>query len=82
MTTPNTTRLLAAAGLLCATLLGGCNDNHGSIAGPPAAPQPAIFSAFVTQIFGTDANATPVSVDLTLDYDVDNDPTAFDGLLT
>jgi len=82
MNTPNLTRLIAAAGLLCAATLGGCNDNHGSIAGPPAASQPAIFSAFVTQIFSTDADATPVSVDLTLNYDVDNDPTAFDGLLT
>jgi hypothetical protein len=73
---------LTAAALLCAAALDGCSDNQDHMTGPPAARQPAIFSAFVTQIFGTDANATPVSVDVTLSYDVDNDPTAFDGLLT
>jgi hypothetical protein len=72
---------VGAATLLSAALLGGCSDNQGHNAMPPAAAQTAMFSAFVTQIFATDADANPASVDVTFDYDVDNDPTAFNGLL-
>ena len=74
-------RATAAAALLLAVLLGGCSDNQGRMAAPPAAAQTAMFSAFVTQVFAADANAKPMSVDLTFSYDVDNDPTAFNGVL-
>lgn len=73
---------IAGAALLSAAALAGCNDNPGNVPSMPAAPQPAIFSGYVMQIFRTDADATPVSVDVELNFDVDNDPTAFDGLLT
>jgi hypothetical protein len=74
-------RVATGAALILAAALGGCSDNQDRGAVPPAAAPQAMFSAFVTQAFAADANANPVSVDVTLNYDVDNDPTAFNGLL-
>lgn len=70
-------RMVAAVSVTGA-FLGGCH-NSGNL--PTASPPPqegVIFSIFATQAFSNSANSTPVGVDLTFKYDVDEDPTAFD----
>jgi hypothetical protein len=73
-----------AAAAVAAALLAGCHDDHqgGSTSPPAAGVPPLAWSTFVKQVFSNDANTTPVNLDgLSFDFDVDNDPTAFDGLL-
>ena len=78
------TRHCLAAAALMAAALAGCHDNHqdGGTTPPPAGYAPLVWSTFVKQVFSNDANTTPINLDgLTFDFDVDNDPTAFDALL-
>lgn len=70
-----------AAAALAALTLSGCNDGGTTVPNPPA-PQEATFSIFVNTLFGQSANSTPVDVtNVTFNFDVNDDPTAFNGLL-
>jgi hypothetical protein len=73
-------RMLAAASLAVASLA-GCSSGGGTV--PPLVVPPATidFSAFVAEAFAQSANSIPVSVDLNLNFDVNDDPTAFDTLI-
>jgi hypothetical protein len=77
-------RWCLAAAALAAAALAGCHDDHNG-SSPPQAPPVApalVWSTFVEQVFSNAANTTPVNLDgLTFDFDVDDDPTAFNGLL-
>jgi hypothetical protein len=77
-------RWCAAAAALAAAALAGCHDDHNGSSPPqppPAAPA-LVWSTFVEQVFSNAANTTPINLDgLTFDFDVDDDPTAFNGLL-
>jgi hypothetical protein len=74
-----------AAAALAAAALAGCHDDHnnGNSPTPPPSAAPAlVWSTFVEQVFSNAANTTPINLDgLTFDFDVDDDPTAFNGLL-
>jgi hypothetical protein len=78
-------RLTASA--LLAAAVAGCNGGSNGAAPTtpptPPAPQTTAFSAFTKSVFAQSADSTPQSLDnVTFDFDVDDDPTAFDGLLT
>ena len=70
------------AALIAAASLAACGgDDHAS---PPAgtAVQYTQFSAFVKSTYALAANTTPIEInDLQFSFDVQDDPTAFDGLL-
>jgi hypothetical protein len=73
-------QILAAASVAAASLA-GCNNGGGTVP-PLVVPQETLdFSFFATQVFAQGANTTPVSVDVNLTYDVNDDPTAFDALI-
>ncbi len=75
-------RLLAVTSLVTAALA-ACHDNN-SASSPPVPPptQTTEFSTFAEQAFAQSANSTPVSLDnVTFNYDVNDDPTAFDSLI-
>jgi hypothetical protein len=74
-------RTLAATSLAAASLV-ACGGNDGSTvptSGPPSEAIP--FSVFATQAFSNSANSTPVSVNQTFVFDVNEEPTAFDALI-
>jgi hypothetical protein len=75
---------LAAAALVAAAL-SGCHDDHpGSSSNPPppSGPTMVVFSAFAKNVFSNPADSVPINLDgLVFTFDVDDDPTAFDGLL-
>jgi hypothetical protein len=79
------TRWCVAAAALAAAALAGCHDDHNGSSPtqpPPAAPAAVVWSTFVEQVFSNAANSTPINFDgFTFDFDVDDDPTAFNGLL-
>jgi hypothetical protein len=73
---------IALAAVLAAAVLAACHDDTTTI--PPATAQQANlpFSVFVNQLFTAGANSKPASLDgLSFNYDVDDDPTAFDALI-
>jgi hypothetical protein len=77
-------RILAAA-CMAAAFLAACNsgNNSGSNSPPAPPPQTTAFSTFAEQTFAVSANATPTSLDgVNFTFDVNNDPTAFDALIT
>ena len=73
-------KLAAVASLLMLSACG--SDGGGGITNPPPPPPaPTSFSQFVVDQFATTADDTdPVEVD-DEDFDFDEDPAAFDGLL-
>ena len=74
-------RILAAASLAAASLV-GCGGSDGSSVptlGPISDAIP--FSTFANQAFSNSANSTPVSVNQNFVFDVDEEPTAFDALI-
>ena len=72
----------AAAALLSAAALCGCQNSQSSASSTPMAPQATNFSAFAMEIFSASADTAPVNLNgVEFNFDVDNDPTAFDGLL-
>ena len=73
-------RLLAVTTLVTASLA-ACHDDNSSST-PPPTNQTTEFSTFAEQAFAQSANSTPVSLDdVTFNYDVNDDPTAFDSLI-
>jgi hypothetical protein len=74
-------RILAAASLAAASLV-GCGGSDGSSVPTPGPISDAIpFSVFATQAFSNSANSTPVSVNQNFTFDVNEEPTAFDALV-
>lgn len=74
-------RLLAAASAAI-TCLAGCGSSGGSTVPPPAVtPEKIDFLLFTNQAFSNSANSSPVSLNLTFNFDADDDPTAFDSLI-
>ena len=73
-------QMLAAASVAGASLV-GCSSGGGTVPPLVVPPETIDFSSFVTQVFAQGANSTPVSVDLNLTFDVNDDPTAFDTLI-
>jgi hypothetical protein len=74
-------RILAAASLAAASLV-GCGGSDGSTVPTPGPISEAIpFSNFATQAFSNSANSTPVSVNQNFAFDVNDEPTAFDALI-
>jgi hypothetical protein len=72
-------RLAAAATLVAAAA--GCHDHDGD-GMIPGTQQPTSFTAFTKSTFAAAADSTPVQINfLIFDFDADNDPTAFSGLL-
>lgn len=74
------------AGAMLAAVVGCSGGGGGSPAmttpTPPATQQSTDFSSLVYMIYGQPANSQPVSLDnLTIVYDVNDDPTDFNGLL-
>jgi hypothetical protein len=75
-------RALAAASLATVSLI-GCGGSDGTTVPTPAPISAAIpFSVFATETFANSANSTPVSVDQDFVFDVNDDPTAFDVLIS
>jgi hypothetical protein len=71
---------------VAAAFLAACNGDNGGTSNtappPPPASSSTEFSAFVQQTFAMNEDSTPVSLDgITFDFDVNNDPTAFDALI-
>jgi len=74
--------ILTAALIVSSAGLTACNDDNNSAAVTPSANTEQNFSIFVTQTFQQPANSTPVDVDdVALNFDVNEDPTAFNALL-
>ena len=77
-------RMFAAAGMVAA-LIAGCNNGETTHTEPvPTSPPSSTvdFTAFATQAFSNSANSTPVAINnLTFNFDSNDDPTAFDGLI-
>jgi hypothetical protein len=74
-------QILAAASVAVATLA-GCGGGGGGTVPPLVVPQETIdFATFANEAFSQSANSIPVSVDLNFTFDVNDDPTAFDGLI-
>lgn len=73
-------RILAAASLAAASLV-GCGGGGGTVPTPAPISSTVDFSVFATQAFSNAANSTPVSVDLNFNFDVNDEPTAFDTLV-
>ena len=84
MTRQNTRLFLGAAAISAVAFLGACHHDNAPTP-PPTPPPPSSsvkFSTFATDTFKASAFSTPVNFDtLTLQYDVNDDPTAFDALL-
>jgi hypothetical protein len=72
-----------AAAALAAAALAGCHDDHpGSSTTPPPTSTTVDFSTYAKQVFENGPNTTPKNLDgITFNFDVDDDPTAFDTLL-
>jgi len=78
-----TWRVLAAVSAT-ATLLAACNDGTTGPAAsaPPPASTTIDFSIFAQQAFSNSANSTPVPINsLTFNFDVNDNPTAFNALI-
>ena len=76
-------RYLAAVGVTAASLA-ACHQDNGSTSGVNSPPQSSTvqFSTFAKNAFAASANSSPISLDgVTFNFDVDNDPTAFDMLI-
>jgi ABC-type sugar transport system substrate-binding protein len=74
-------RCLAAASLAAALAACG-NAGNGGTAPVTAPPTTTIdFMIFTNQAFSNNANTTPVSLDLTFNFDANDNPTAFDNLI-
>jgi|HubBroStandDraft_1064217.scaffolds.fasta_scaffold51946_2 hypothetical protein len=71
---------LLAASVAAASLV-GCGGQGGTVPPLVVPPETLDFSTFATRVFSQSANSTPVSVDLNLTFDVNDDPTAFDALI-
>jgi predicted component of type VI protein secretion system len=73
-------RILAAA--FTAAALAGCGGNNETTVPVTTPPPTSIqFSVFANQAFSNSANSSPVAVDYTFNFDVNDDPTAFDGAI-
>jgi len=73
-------RLVAVTSLVTAAITACHDSNSGS--SPPPPNQTTNFSTFAEKAFAQSANSTPVSLDnITFNYDVNDDPTAFDSLI-
>jgi len=73
---------IRGAAFLAAAALAGCGgDSGGTTPTPPPISDSVAFSAFANQVFSNSANSTPVSVDVNLTFDVNEEPTAFDSLI-
>jgi hypothetical protein len=78
---------ISAAAFVAAASLAGCDSGSGGTVPPstvaPAPPAQVVdFSFIAEQTFAANANSTPVSLDgFTFDFDVNNDPGAFDTLI-
>jgi hypothetical protein len=75
-------RILAVASLATVSLV-GCGGSDGGTVPTPAPISDAIpFSIFATQAFSNSANSTPVSVNQDFTFDVNDEPAAFDALIS
>ncbi len=76
-------KLLACTAAMVAASLSACHDDNNSASAPaPATNTPENFSTFAARTFQQPANSTPVNFDkITLLYDVNTDPNAFNALL-
>jgi hypothetical protein len=73
-------RYLAAASLAAA--LAGCGGNDGgTVPTPTVAPDVIDFEIFTNQAFSNSANSTPVSLDVTFNFDTNEEPYVFDQLI-
>jgi hypothetical protein len=74
-------RLLTVTSVAVAGL-SACGGNNGSTV-PPVTPTPQSidFQIFASQAFSNSANSSPVSLNLTFNFDANDDPTAFDSLI-
>jgi hypothetical protein len=81
MTHINIKRRFLGAAALAAAPLAGCNNDASAPLPTSAPPAAADFSAYATQIFAAAANSTPVTVDLDITYDVNDNPTEFNALI-
>jgi hypothetical protein len=82
LTIKSSRRFLAAASLAAA--MAGCGGGDGSevpVTTVPPAASNIDFSIYANQAFSNSANSTPVSVNYTFNFDVNDDPTAFDALI-
>jgi hypothetical protein len=74
-------RILAVASLATVALTGCGGGGGGTVPTPPPISSSISFSAFATQAFSNGANSTPVSINDSFVFDVNEDPTAFDSLV-
>jgi hypothetical protein len=74
---------IVVAALLGAAALAACHDDAVTVPpAPPATPTQIPFSVFAEQVFSNPANSTPVAVNgINFDFDVNDAPTAFNGLI-
>lgn len=82
MATFNKNWVRYAAAATAAAVLAGCHD--GTSTAPPTPPpnQGITFSVFTNQLFSDNENAMPVEINnLTFNFDVNDTPNAFEGLI-
>ncbi len=83
MTYRNLKWLAAAAASMAVAALAGCNDDAKTVPAAQPVAESVNFSGFVNQAFTNSANSTPVAVNgLTFNFDVDEQPTYFNGLIS
>ena len=71
---------IAAVASLAAVSLVGCGGGGGVTVPTPAPISSSVdFSAFAAQAFTNSANSTPVSINVSFTFDVNDVPTAFDA---
>jgi hypothetical protein len=73
-------RFLAAASMMAAGLT-GCGGGDGTAPPTVVTPDTIDFQIFVNRAFFNPADSIPVSLNLTFNFDANDDPTAFDMLL-
>lgn len=66
---------------MAAAALTGCGGDGSTVPTPIIAPETIDFRIFANQAFLNAANSTPVSLNLTFNFDANDDPTAFEGLI-
>ena len=81
MTPIHAWRFLTVASLVAVSVVGCGGSDGGTVPTPPPVSSAIPFSIFATQAYSNSANSTPVSVDQDFNFDVDDDPTAFDALI-
>ena len=75
-------RLLAAASAVAASLAACHGDGNSASTPAPPPPSSVAFSTFAKNAFAANANTAPVTLDgVNFNFDVDDDPTAFDMLV-